>query len=67
MNTTDGSAHPAGRQRHAPDYRPWLQAALAGGGLYLLYRLFRGIGRAFWTVFGLALAIYWMGGGGFRW
>lgn len=51
-----------------PDYRPLLRALLAGGGIYVLWRLCRGIGNLFWTVFGLAFAFYWAWPGrGFPW
>nr|WP_298152362.1 hypothetical protein [uncultured Pseudoxanthomonas sp.] len=33
---------------------------LAVGGVYLAVKLFRGLGQLFWTVFGLALGLFWM-------
>ncbi|HEY0861012.1 MAG TPA: hypothetical protein VGE19_08905 [Pseudoxanthomonas sp.] len=33
---------------------------LALGGVYLAVKLFRGLGQLFWTVFGLALGLFWM-------
>ena len=35
---------------------------LAGGGLFLLWRVARAMGTLFWTLFGLALAVFWSGG-----
>ena len=35
-----------------------------GGGILLLYRLMQGLGSLLWTVFGLAVAFYFMGGFG---
>ena len=32
---------------------------LAIGGVYLAVKLFRGLGQLFWTVFGLALGLFW--------
>lgn len=32
---------------------------LVGGGLFLLARLMRGIGGAFWAVFGIAAGLFW--------
>ncbi len=40
---------------------------LAAGGLYLAMKLFRGLGTAFWTVFGLAMGLFWMFGGRLSW
>lgn len=57
---------------HAPtraqmDHRPWLHALLAAGGAYLLWRLLRGMGNFFWTLFGLVLAFFWVAGGRWFW
>ena len=35
---------------------------LAGGGLFLLWRVARAMGTLFWTLSGLALAVFWSGG-----
>lgn len=43
------------------DHRTLLKAALAGGGLFLLWRLGRAMGTVFWAVFGIAIAIFWSG------
>ena len=56
MNT---NAH-AGR-----DHRTLIHAFVAGGGLFLLWRMARAVGTVFWTVFGLALAVFWTGA--WRW
>jgi hypothetical protein len=66
--TTAHSDSTGSRASQGPDYRPLLHALLAGGGVYLLWRLARGIGNLFWTIFGLAFAFYWVWAGrGFPW
>ncbi len=52
------SMHPA-PDNAAPD---WWRLLLVSGGLFLLWRLMRGIGSLFWTSFGLATAFWWSGG-----
>lgn len=47
------------------DHRTLIHAILAGGGLFLLWRMARAVGTVFWTVFGLALAVFWTGA--WRW
>lgn len=47
--------------RSTRDDRLVLKALLAGGGLFLLWRMFRAPGTAFWAVFGIAIAIFWSG------
>lgn len=37
--------------------RNLLRALLAAGALVLLWKLLRGVGTLFWTVFGLAVAL----------
>ena len=56
MNTTNprtqGFELPAGTTR----------LLLLGGALYLGYRVLAGIGAFLWTLFGLAVAFYFVGG-----
>lgn len=42
-----------------------LRALIAGGILVLLWKAMRGIGTLFWTLFGLAMAVFWSGA--WRW
>src|SRR5690606_12565472 len=41
--------------------RPLIHALLAGGGLFVLWRMARALGTVFWTIFGLAMAVFWAG------
>ena len=59
MNTShapSGSAPSA----HGLDQGFLWRVLLAIGGVYLAVKLFRGLGQLFWTVFGLALGLFWM-------
>ena len=47
--------------RSSHDHRTLLKAVLAGGGLFLLWRLARPMATAFWAVFGIMIAIFWSG------
>lgn len=49
------------RDRPANDHGGLLKAALAGGGLFLLWRAGRAVGTALWAVFGIGIAIAWSG------
>ena len=41
--------------------RPLIHALLAGGGLFVLWRMARALGAVFWTIFGLAMALFCAG------
>lgn len=59
MNTTHGQSGPVS-DSSGQGHRFLLHALLAAGGAYLLVKLWRGMGQLFWTLFGLAFAMYWM-------
>jgi hypothetical protein len=67
MNSTHVHSESASTGRGLDQRFLW-RVLLAAGGVYLAVKLFRGLGNLFWTVFGLAFAVFWMvGGRGFPW
>ncbi|KRA51744.1 hypothetical protein [Pseudoxanthomonas sp. Root630] len=59
MNTTHASSGSTASASGLDQGFLW-RVLLAIGGVYLAVKLFRGLGQLFWTVFGLALGLFWM-------
>jgi len=59
MNTAHGHSGSAPSSSGLDQGFLW-RVLLAVGGVYLAVKLFRGLGQLFWTVFGLALGLFWM-------
>lgn len=39
----------------------WMRALLAGGVLFVAWRLLRGLRSMFWSMFGIAMAVHYSG------
>ena len=67
MNTHHAPSDAAPSTRGLDQGFLW-RVLLAIGGVYLVVKLFRGLGQVFWTVFGLTLGLVWMfNGRAFPW
>lgn len=47
--------------RDARSHDVWMKALLAGGILFVAWRLLRGIRSMFWSAFGIAMAVHYSG------
>ena len=66
MSTMHGHSDTAPSARGLDQRFLWW-VLLAIGGVYLAVKVFRGLGNLFWTVFGLAFALFWVIGGHGSW
>lgn len=58
---TRATAAPAEATGAAGARTPWLRWLLALAALFVAWRAWRGFRSLFWTVFGLAMAVFWSG------
>lgn len=61
QTTVERLAERAASTANTAERSQWLRWLLAAGAAFLLWKAWRGFKSLFWTIFGLAMALYWSG------